>query len=248
MTGLDAQQSGKVLDGRRRRAPGARACPSNSDLACAVRGGFPGLRAPGGPPSTNPVSTTHPALPRRHRSHQRVVHGRPFSPALRPTGRVSVDGPRAAAGVGLAVPPAAPESLPCALLTPYHHGSRGPTAAARLLRPARRVGAVEEPAGGLHQHARAADAARGLRVVTALAAVPVGARREMPRPAAHPADARCRHRRGCNSGMARPPAPARARPRAGARWPIAAGPRSRGSPRVTGEVPRSGSDTTIRAA
>jgi hypothetical protein len=41
------------------------------------------------------------------------------------------------------------------------------------------------PAGGLHQHAGAAGAAGGLRVVTALAAFPVRAPREMPGPAPH---------------------------------------------------------------
>ena len=103
--------------------------------------------------------------------------------------RDSVDRPRAATGVGLAVPPAAPETLLCALLTPYHHRSRGAAAAARLLRPARRVGALEEPAGGLHQHAGAAGVAGGLRVVAALAAIPVRAPRKMPGPAAHPPQA-----------------------------------------------------------
>ena len=101
----------------------------------------------------------------------------------------SVDGPRAAAGLGFAVPPAGPETLPRALLTPYNHGSRGAAGAARLLRPARRLGALEEAAGGLHQHAGVAGAAGGLPVVAALTPVPVRARREMPASVAPPLQA-----------------------------------------------------------
>ena len=58
-----------------------------------------------------------------------------------PTG--SVDGSRAATGVGLAVPPAAPETL----LTPHHHRSRGAATAARLLRPARQSEHSKSPPG-----------------------------------------------------------------------------------------------------
>ena len=131
------------------------------------------------------TSTT--ATDRRRPQNRRISR----RAALSEDGRGSADGPRAAAGVGLAVPPAAPETLLRALLTPYSHRSRGPAGAAWLLRPARRVGALEEPAGGLHQHAGAAGAAGGLRVVAALAAVPVRAAREMPAPASNPPQVPC---------------------------------------------------------
>ena len=88
---------------------------------------------------------------RRRRPQNRRISRRA---ALSEDGRGSADGPRAAAGVGLAVPPAAPETLLRALLTPYSHRSRGPAVAAWLLRAARWVGALEEPAGGLQPGCR----------------------------------------------------------------------------------------------